>query len=351
MDMAKNKDIIVIGGGQSGLACGYYLKKENLDYLILDDRDEPGASWHDTWDSLRLFSPNDSSSIPGWMMPEQKGEVYPTRDHTIKYLQKYEQRYNLNIERPVKVLKVNFEDNKFIIETNNGTYKSSFLISATGTQSNPYIPDYEGIETFPGKSIHSSEYKSPEEFRGDRVMIVGGGNSAAQIIADLHGQCEILWVVEKEPKFLPENIDGRFLFNLATEIYKARERGEEPPKATLGDIVQVDSVKEASVKENYNFLKPFDKIEGDFIVWNNTKKERVDSIIWCTGFKPSISHLNKLNIFEKGRIPTKETQSKKNNKLFLVGYGNWTGFASATLVGVGRYAKRTVRKIKTIIEG
>ena len=145
-------DVIIIGGGQSGLSCAYYLRKEKIDYLILDDRESPGASWHDTWDSLRLFSPNDSSSIPGWMMPEQKGETYPTRNHTIEYLRKYEKRYDINVERPVKVQSVTFENGHFIIDTNNGIYRCKYLISATGTQSNPYIPHYDGLESFPGKS-------------------------------------------------------------------------------------------------------------------------------------------------------------------------------------------------------
>ena len=140
------------------------------------------------------------------------------------------------------------------------------------------------------------------------------------------------------------------MFNLATEVYKARERGVEPPKATLGDIVQVDSVKKAKVKENYNYLLPFKKIQGNSVVWEDSKVEEIDSIIWCTGFRASLDHLRNLDVFVNNRIPTYETQSKRNENLFLVGYGNWTGFASATLIGVGRYAKRTVRKIKNKIE-
>ena len=86
------RDVVVIGGGQSGLAAGYFLRRQGIDFEILDANDRPGGAWPDAWDSLRLFSPAQMSSLPGWPMPPSAGG-YPTRDHVVDYLEQYEQRY------------------------------------------------------------------------------------------------------------------------------------------------------------------------------------------------------------------------------------------------------------------
>ena len=93
---------VVIGGGQAGLAVGYYLRRAKAEYIVLDDQPEPGGSWTRTWDSLRLFSPARWSSLPGWLMPGSDSE-YPTREETLAYLREYERRYEVPVRRPVHV--------------------------------------------------------------------------------------------------------------------------------------------------------------------------------------------------------------------------------------------------------
>ena len=140
-------DVIVIGGGQSGLAVGYYLRRTGLSYVILDNQKEGGGAWLHTWNSLRLFSPAQWSSLPGMIMTGGS-DYYPTRDVAIEYLNFYETKYNLPVKRPVNVLTVTEEAEQFRIETSDGIMNSKAVVSATGSFNNPFVPPIEGSSIF-----------------------------------------------------------------------------------------------------------------------------------------------------------------------------------------------------------
>lgn len=341
-------DVIIIGGGQSGLACGYFLRRTGLKYIILDEQEHPGGAWNHTWDSLKLFSPAEHSSLPGWLMPKA-GDTYPGKEHVKQYLQQYEVKYNLNIERPVSVISVLKESGRFTVNTSKGIYTSTAVISATGTWKKPYIPEYPYQELFRGHQLHSAAYKNADQIAGSKLLIIGGGNSGAQILADLYEHYDTTWVTLKEPKFLPDDVDGRYLFEFATKQYKAKLAGKKiEPVGNLGDVVMVDSVKHAREKGALNAQRPFKAFYEEGVIWSNGAKEKFDTIIWCTGFKSALDHLEAFKN-DKGQIPTKLTKSTEIEGLWLVGYGSWTGYASATLIGVGRTARQTVREVENFI--
>jgi putative flavoprotein involved in K+ transport len=348
--MENRFDVIVIGGGQSGLALGYYLRRSGLSYIILDNQEEPGGAWLHTWKSLRLFSPAQWSSLPGMIMTGGT-DYYPTRDVAIEYLKSYETKYNLSIRRPVQVTRVYKREGEFQLETSDGLYFSKTVVSSTGSFSNPYIPSFEGINVFKGQVLHSGEYQTPDIFTGKRVAIVGEGNSGAQILAEISKVTGTLWITQKEPRFLPDHIDGRFLFDAATQMYEAQKAGKRYRLPSLGDIVMVDAVKEARSNKVYNSsIRPFQHFTEDSLVWSDGHEEKIDVVIFCTGFKASLNHLDALGVInEEGKIDTDGTRAIHIPGLWLVGYGNWTGFASATLIGVGRSAKTTVEQLSTYI--
>ena len=189
-------DVVVIGGGQAGLSAGYFLSRAGLDFVILDEQERPGGAWQHGWQSLRMFSPAQYSPLPGWPMPAQTGEEFPTASHVVDYLARYEERYELPVRRSVGVTSVRRENDRWIVETDAGSLKAAAVISATGTWQSPYLPYVPGQGTFSGRQLHTVYYDSPGMFAGQRVVVVGGGNSAAQILAEVSMVAETLWVTQ-----------------------------------------------------------------------------------------------------------------------------------------------------------
>jgi putative flavoprotein involved in K+ transport len=348
----RQVDVVVVGGGQSGLAVGYYLRRTGLSFIILDAQAEPGGAWQHAWISLHLFSPAQFSSLPGWLL-EGGPDHYPARDEVIEYLRRYEERYSLPIERPVRVEGVRREGDHLLVETDRGVWLASAVVSATGSWSRPYIPEYPGRENFQGKQLHSARYRSPDPFAGRRVLVVGGGNSGAQILAEVSQVADATWVTLKEPTFLPDHVDGRYLFDQATARYRAQQEGRPAPEpAGLGDIVMVPLVRDARDRGVLRSVRPFDCFTEEGIVWPDGRAERIDAVIWCTGFKPALEHLRPLEVIEpSGRVELEGNRSIREPRLWLVGYGDWTGFALATLIGVGRSVRAVAAEIERVLAG
>ncbi|SHM10677.1 ArsO family NAD(P)H-dependent flavin-containing monooxygenase [Hymenobacter psychrotolerans] len=345
-------DVLVIGAGQSGLAVGYYLRRAGLSFQLLDDQPAPGGAWQHGWDSLRLFSPADASSLPGWLMPRPVDHGFPVRDAVIDYLTQYEQRYALPVQRPVRVVEVQDSGQGFAVHTTAGTWQARAVVCATGSWSHPFVPNYAGQADFGGVQLHSAHYREAAPFAGQRVLVVGGGNSGAQLLAEVSRVAQTTWVTEKEPRFLPDDVDGRVLFTQATQRYHAQGGAVPAPPPSLGDVVMVDSVKEARERGALSSVRPFARFTRTGVVWADGREEAVDAVIWCTGFRPALSFLKGLDVLEAdGRVATTGTHATKRPGLWLVGYGSWTGFASATLIGVGRSARATADEIRAFLSG
>lgn len=343
-------DVIVIGGGQAALAVAYYLRRTGLSFLLLDDQVAAGGSWQRAWPSLRLFSPSQWSSLPGFLMPKTADE-YPTRDETLAYLAEYERRYAVPVERPVHVDSVSRDADGFVVGAAAHEWRTRAVVSATGIWANPVLPSPSGETTV--EQIHSAFYSGPDAFVGKRVIVVGGGNSGAQIVAELSQVTDVSWATLKAPVFLPDDIDGRYLFDQATARYKAMQEGRIPdPPRSLGDIVSVPSIREARYRGALSARRMFRRFTRDGVEWGDGSTEQVDVVIWATGFRPALQHLAPLGVVEAdGRVAVKGTRSVREPNLWLIGYGNWTGYASATLIGVGRSARSTVDEIASALHG
>jgi len=223
-------------------------------------------------------------------------------------------------------------------------------VGATGSWANPIVPQLPGRALYGGTLLHSAHYPGVEPFVGRRVVVVGGGNSGAQIAAELTDVADVTWVTREPPTFLPEHVDGHYLFAQATARYKALQEGRTPePARSLGDIVRVPPVQAALVRGVLVAVPMFDRLTGEGVRWSDGREERVDAIILATGFRPALSHLSALGVLAAdGRVAMRSahgTRIAAPPRLWLVGYGDWTGFASATLVGVGRSARATVDEI------
>lgn len=351
MDQTEKVDVVVIGSGQSGLTVAYFLKRTGLSYVVLDAEPGPGGAWRHGWDSLRLFSPSAWSSIAGRPMPAVP-EGTPSRDNVIDYLSHYERRYDFPILHSTRVTQVEQVEGKLRVFAADRHWDAKAVISATGTWGNPVIPAYPGQAAFKRQQLHSAHYVGPDVFEGQRVMVVGGGNSGAQIYAEISKMAEATWVTQEPPTFLPDEVDGRALFERATARLKAQQAGEDvqQPVGGLGDIVMVPSVKEARERGVLSTVRPFTRFTSTGVVWPTGEETTVEAVIWCTGFSPALDHLTSLGIVGKdGKVALVENQSADLPNLWLVGYGDWTGLASATLIGVTRTAREVVRQVQSYL--
>lgn len=222
------------------------------------------------------------------------------------------------------------------------------MVSTTGTWRAPYTPDLPGRDVFGGRQLHTVNYRGPEEFAGQRVVVVGGGNSAAQIIAELSEVAQTTWATLRPPRFLPDDVDGRALFAIATRHQQASQEGREPSEGIggLGDIVVVPSVREARERGALKAEPMFDRLTRTGVAWADGTTLDCDTVLWCTGFRPVLDHLAPLGLADgEGRIALEGTRAAAEPRLHLLGYGDWTGAASATVIGAGRTAKAAVAQI------
>lgn len=351
MDKSEIYDCIIIGAGQSALACAYFFRRTDKNIILLDKNEKCGGSWLSTWNSLQLFSPAEFNVLPGWPMPKTLTE-FPTKLDVINYLCEYQKRYNFSIERGINVQSTFHNGNYFELDTSQGIFKAKTVISATGTYESPFIPNISGLKDFKGKQIHSAQYRSPEDFKGKNVLVVGEGNSGAQIIADLYKKASCFWAVKDNPQFLPPEVDGRVLFDSATQIYQNKKSGvKESVAINLGNIVRLPKVKEAEENGVYQDHFQIEKFLQNGVVKSNGDLQYIDVVIWCTGFNYNTKHLKPIvEPDEKGKMKLENNQSLDIDGLWLVGYGNWTGFASATIIGVGRTAKSVVKQCDEFID-
>ncbi|GAB2474753.1 ArsO family NAD(P)H-dependent flavin-containing monooxygenase [Luteococcus sediminum] len=316
-------EAIVIGGGQAGLATAYYLLRAGVDVLVLDDQDGPGGAWRHVWPSLTLFSTTDFSNLPGWLMPPFDG--FPPASHVVDYLARYEDRYTVPVERPVRVDRVEHVDDGYLVHAGDRHWSTRTVVAATGTWSAPFVPTLPGH--FAGRQWHSANYPGVEPFRGSRVAVVGGANSGAQIAAELTAVADVTWYTRHPPRWMPDEVDGRVLFARNRQRFLAIMRGEDDPGAdsSLGDIVVLPEVRRArdsGALRATPMVGSLDEVDADHL-------------IWCTGYRPALRPIRHLLEDGRPRFPG----------LFLVGYGDWSGPGSATITGVGPHARQAAREV------
>jgi putative flavoprotein involved in K+ transport len=182
-------------------------------------------------------------------------------------------------------------------------------------------------------------------------VVVGGGNVGAQIAADLAYDTDLTWITLRPPRFL-DDIDGRAPFDAATARRRALDEGrtDTGKVAVLGDIVAVPPVREARDAGRLKALPMSVRLDRDGVVWADGTRTPADTVVWCTGFRPALSHLAPLGLRgPRGRIPTVGTRAVDEPRLHLLGYGDWTGSASATLIGVGRPARDAARDVTELL--
>jgi putative flavoprotein involved in K+ transport len=209
-------DTVVIGGGQAGLAAGYYLAKQKRDFLILDAYDRIGESWRKRWDSLRLFTPARFNHLPGMPFPA-RGGYFPTKDEMADYLEAYAVRFELPTQLGVRVDELTREGDRYLVQAGKQHLEARHVVVATGAYATPREPTFSGQLDPSIAQFHSVEYRNPGQLREGPVLIVGAGNSGAEIAREL-AAARPTWLAGRDTGSLPGNF-GSFGYRAGGVIF------------------------------------------------------------------------------------------------------------------------------------
>lgn len=326
-------DVIVIGGGQAGLALGWHLQQHSLDFLILDEQMRPGGNWRNYYDSLQLFSPAEYSALPGMVFPGDP-QGYPLRDEVVQYLEAYAAEFQLPFEGGTRVLEVVQKDKAFEVRAANGsTFTARAVVVASGGFSRPSTPDIPGLESFSGTCLHSSAYRTPEAFAGQRVVVVGAANSAVQIAYELAGVAQVVLATREKIRFFPQRILG-LDFHAWLKFTRLEHTRWLSDQST--PVLDTGKYRKALDTERLQRKAMFQQVLPEGVVWPDGTTHQADALIFATGFRPNLEFLARLPVADQhGRVLQRNGVADQVPGLYFVGLPKQRNFASATLRGVG----------------
>ncbi|MGW0615760.1 NAD(P)-binding domain-containing protein [Streptomyces sp. NPDC002788] len=342
----EHAGLIVIGAGQSGLATATLAPRHGFTRtLILEAADQPGGAWPRYYDSLTLFSPARYSSLPGMRFPGD-GDHYPTRDEVVDYLRAYARRLDADIRTSTTVISVLPRDGAWVVRAQDGAeFTARAVVAATGAFRSPYTPDVHGREEFAGRSLHAADYRSPEPFTGQRVVVVGGGNSAVQIAAELGAVADTTLATRRPIGWMKQRPLGRdvhwWFKRTGFDIAPLSRLLEKVPVSVLDDGRYRMALDTHGVKQR----EMFTRLTPDGVVRTDGFKEAVDAIIWATGYRLTFPYLNGSGVLDADGRPRHHGGIAAVPGLGFVGIEFQRSFSSNTLRGVGRDAAHVLSRL------
>jgi len=344
---------VVIGGGQSGLAVGYYLEQRHLSFVILDEHDRIGDAWRTRWDSLRLFTPGRYDGLPGMPFPGSPSS-YPTKDETADYLEAYAREFELPFRAGVKVERLSRVGNRFEVSWGEHTLFADNVVVATGACNTPRVPAFARELDESIVQLHSKDYRNPSQIQKGAVLVVGAGNSGAEIAIELAPHHKT-WLsgpdTGQEPARAgsrPDHLITPLMWFVATRLTvttalgrKFRDHFIDPPRGIpLGRVRRKDFAP-AGIER----VPRMTAVRNGCPVLENGRVLEVSNVIWCTGYAPHYDWIdlplrthNGLPVHDRGIVETCPG-------LYFIGLLFLYSLSSALLGGVGRDARHIVEHI------
>jgi putative flavoprotein involved in K+ transport len=345
-------DTIVIGGGQAGLCAGYYLKKHGRPFVILDANERIGGSWRTrTWDSLRLFSPARYDGLPGWPFPAP-GWSYPTARETADYLEAYAARFDLPVRLGMTVDRLTKVGERYVAECGERRFEADSVIVATGYYGVPSVPGFASELDPHIVQMHSSEYREPSQLRPGGVLLVGAGNSGADIAMEVSATHQT-WLSGPDKGQVPVRIESRLarlvvpvLWFIASHVLTVKTplgRKVQPHALAKGAPrirVKSDDLREAGVET----VPRVTGVADGLPLLEDGRVMDVANVIWCTGFRQDYGWID-VPVFDGDSSPVHDRGVASEDGLYFVGLDFLYSFVSENVGGVYRDAKHIVKHI------
>jgi putative flavoprotein involved in K+ transport len=339
-------DTVVIGGGQAGLAVGYYLRRSRADFIIVDAGERIGQSWDSRWDSMRLFSPAHFTRLPGRRFPGPRRHL-PSKNEMADYLRSYAAQFELPVRLRWRVDQLSRDaDGRFVVSSAGRVLLADTVVVATGPAMSPRLPDVAGELDPDIQSLHAVEYRNPEQLRDGTVLIVGAGNSGAEIALDVAPTHEVV-LAGRDTGRLPISLGGP-VYRVMNQFLTANTRlgrrfaasvntGKGTPLVRVrpSDLTKVGVVRAPRVVGHVDGRPRLD--DGQVL--------DVANVIWCTGYRPDYSWIA-LARFPRDRLPTHQRGAVLEHPgLYVLGLPFLFRMASSLVGGVGPDARHVARLI------
>jgi putative flavoprotein involved in K+ transport len=332
-------DTIVIGGGQAGLAMGYHLAQRDVDFTILDAGSRVGDSWRRRWDSLRLFTPARYSGLPGMVFPDSPAHL-PDKDQVADYFERYAERFELPVRLDTEVRSLAAIGSEFALETSTGAFEAKNVVVATGPFQRPRVPDLAARLRSDTHQLHSSAYRSPLELPPGDVLVVGAGNSGAQIALEI-SRVRSVTLAGREVSRLPRTILGVDVFTWVWPVFRLlnldtwlgrrlreRARSADP----LIGITQADFASHGirRVGRVTEVRDGLPVVEGEAI--------DVKTVVWATGYVPDFRWI-RLPVLDQSGAPIHTRGVTAVEGIYFLGLRFQYRQSSALIGGVGTDAE------------
>ena len=351
----KSIQTVVIGGGQAGLAVGYHLAKRGLPFLILDANKQVGDAWRNRWDSLRLFNPARYAGLPGLRFPGP-GDAFPTKDEMADYLGKYVQKFHLPVQNGVRIDRLWKENGRFLMTAGSRRFEAENVVVAMASYQQPKIPAFANELDSQILQLHSHEYRNPSQLKEGGVLIVGVGNSGADIGIEVV-QSHPTWISGKESGHIPWAIESFIARFFLVRIFRFVGHHVMTVKTRIGRKLRPQLLHQAPPLVR---VKPWDLtkagikrvprtvgVKSGLPLLADGRTLSVNNVIWCTGYHHEFPWID-LPVFDKSCDVIHEAGIVRIVPgLYFVGLNFLYSMTSATLMGIGRDAERIVNAIWT----
>ena len=341
IEPVRETDVVVVGAGQAGLSTAFHLRRRGFEsgtgFVLLDANPGPGGAWRHRWDSLTLGAAHALHDLPGMPLghpdPSEPASAVVTR-----YYGRYEQEFGFNVVRPVSVASVS-EDGSgrlCVLAADGRRWSARAVVNATGTWDRPYWPYYPGRELFSGRQLHTRDFRSAEEFAGQKVLVVGAGTSAVQFLLQLHrAAADTVWSTRRPPEFTRRPFDAEWGRAVESRV-SARTRAGLPPLSVVSATgLPLTEEYRRGIEDGILVSRgPLSRLTEREAVFRDGSREEVDTVLWATGFRAALDHLAPLHLRERGGgIRMDGVQVVREPRLFLAGYGESSSTLGATRAG------------------